>query len=648
MIEQRLWGNNEQDANYFREFIRLAKKHPGSCDRVWFSLPHGFFTAEFLDKNINALIPIVKELREAKIGVSLQAGIMAKHSSNGLRAASPEDYLPLEIDGTGIGCCPRDKKFIEYQRELVRRYASAIKPDALWPDDDMGIRFVFAEPRCTCKDCMREFNLRHGYSFTKETLERAMVDDLDVREKFLEFAYEGLAGVAYEMAISAKEACPDMKMALQHGDYNGDSMKHVFAAYERAGQTEMCSRSGAGAYSDRTPMDILEKARQLEWQLSLLPGTVTERLPEIENYPHVYYGKTMHGVCLESTLYLAEGFNSLSYSAIPRVQEDFEYVEKYFSSLSKYRPYWEKLISQNKNTMRSGAEIYLPENYWNKKIPEWYKYTPASAFSNFRMGLATTFTKQERPVYLLDSGVAECLGRDEVEKLASRPTLTSGKAIKILCDRGFSDIIGACAVPYEYGNSRGVYFTEHPVNSGLTVPSFTTSPFEGWEQYILSGNIDPLTYYGSYNYIGDNEREYIERDKIADGIVTTSRGAKWAVFGYAAFTEYMSANRRSQIIKAYEYIGGVLPAVIYEKSFMELLPRSDKCGKTKSVTLVNCSIERSDEHILRINNPASNRFVFMNADGRSELLAELYDGYALVKLPRFDAWSVGTVFAEDL
>ena len=647
MIEQRLWTNNEQDLKYFREFIRLAKKHKGACDQVWFALPHGLIKKDFLEKNIDALLPIAKELRDAGIGVSVQAGIMAKHGPGGLRSCDADSYLDLDIDGSGIGLCPRDRRFIQYQKELVALYASRLKPDVFWPDDDMGIRFVFAEPRCTCPECMKEFNSRHGYNYTRESLLSAMEEDLTVRENFLEFAYESLANVAYEMAKSAKEAYPDIHMALQHGAYNGDSIKRVFEAYKAAGDDDMYSRSGAGAYHDRDPMELVIKARQLEWQLTQLPDYVTHRCPEVENFPHVYYGKSMHGVCVESTLHLAQGFNSLSYSAIPRNQEDLSYVEDYFAALSKYRPYWDTIIEKNNGATRSGAQIYVPENHWNRKEPEWYKFCPEWSFYNWRAGLPLTYQKQTAPVYALDAKSCECLTRREVEYLAKMPVLTSAKALSILEERGFGDLLGARVKPKKNGSSRGVYFTEHEVNSTLTQISFTTSPFEGMEHFTIEGNVEPLSVYGSYNYLGDNEREYIEKDSVADAIVIMPTGAKWAVFGYAAFTEFMSFNRRVEILRAFEYIGGTLPAVIWERNHMELFPSSDSDGRVKNITLVNCSIEKANGLTVRINNPAGKSFLFMDAERRVKLDAEIFDGYANVKLPAFDGWSVGTVFVED-
>lgn len=645
MIEQRLWSNNEQDATYFKELIRLAKIHKGSCDRVWFCIPHGFLDLEFHKKHLEALLPIAEELRANDIGVSLQAGFMVKHEAGGLRDC--DAHIPVEVNTTGIGCCPRDKNFLKYNAEVVELYARCLKPDTFFPDDDMGIRFVFAGPRCTCASCMKEFNARYGYSYTDESLETAMIEDLDLRNKFLEFAYEGLAIVADTITRAAQKGYPNIKMGLQHGGYNGDSYLRVFDAYAKAGQTEMASRSGAGSYFDREPMELVMKAHLLEFQLSRLPKNVTDRYAEIENYPHVFYGKSTHGVCLESTLYLAQGFNYLSYSAIPRKQEDFEYVDSYFQGLSQYSAYWKTMLSENENTIRSGIQVYVPKEFWNKKEEKWYDFAPEWTFARSRMGLPFTYQKQKGNAYILDEKVVYCLSREEVKYLATQPVLTSARVLKLLEERGFGDLIGATASLYERGIERGIYFTNHSINKMLTVPSFTASPFVEGEYFRLNGNIEPISVYGTFNYLGDNQREYIEKENVADAIVNTTLGGKWAVFGYSAFTDIMSFNRRTQIIKAVAYIGGKIPALIAEKNRMELFPRSDKNEKTKSVTLVNCSIERAKSIELKIENPAGNTFVFMDAEREIKLNA-IWDGHcALLKLPPMDGWSVGTVFVRE-
>jgi hypothetical protein len=51
-------------------------------------------------------------------------------------------------------------------------------------------------------------------------------------------------------------------------------------------------------------------------QISRLPACVDQVCPEIEGYNHNAFGKSAHGVVVESSLDLAMGCNGLSYAIL--------------------------------------------------------------------------------------------------------------------------------------------------------------------------------------------------------------------------------------------------------------------------------------------------------------------------------------------
>ncbi|MDR1093576.1 MAG: hypothetical protein LBL66_05450 [Clostridiales bacterium] len=646
-IEQRVWAFADGDLQYYREWIKAAVRYPGSCDAVWLVIPPGALKMSDHEKYIAALKPIAAELRAAGIGVSLQCGSLGADCSVLYGKDLYRDIFPGDITMTLY--CWRNERVRGYFAGVLELYARELRPDAVWPDDDMGIRIWGQPPRCMCPSCLEKFNKKYGCSFDADGLTKEMETDLAVRERFVEFSYEGLAEYAEILARAVYKGHPDAVMGQQHGDYNGQSPLRALDAYMRAGGKEAYSRSGAGAYSDRAPMELLAKARALEWQLARLPEYVTRRCPEVENFPHVYYSKSAYGTCLESTLYLAQGFNFLSYSAIPRRQENRFFRDGLFRELSRHRKYWERLEEGGRGAVRAGAQIYVPKNYWNAIRADWYNVMPNAAMPYSNIGLPATYQEQTDPAYILDGRLAECLSEDEIRYLASRPVLTDAETLEVLSARGFGGLLNASAEPYgkdisAFEGIPGVLFTEHPVNAGLTVRCY--GGMFGERAFRITGDAEPLSVYGARGLLGCTAAAETERRAVADAIVNTALGGKWAVFGYVPWSENLSFERRGQIFNAYAYIGGKCAAFIAEPNRVEIFPRIDRDGKTANVTLLNASIEKTGALTLQIERPAGDKFVYMDAGREIELKSGTGNGRAFVKLPKMGGWSAGTVFVS--
>jgi len=645
-----MWGYADNDLIFYRKLIGTAQKHPGSCDAVWLLIPMGGLKMEHHYKFIEAIKPIVSELRTGGIKVSLQCASLA---SDGSSLFGKELYQDIfDGDQTMTLYCWRNERVKEYFSEVLELYARELKPDVIWPDDDMGIRIFGQFPRCLCENCIAKFNEQHGYHYSKDELVQKINEDLNIREQFVNFSYEGIAEYAYRLAKAISRGSPSTIMGQQHGDYTGLSSLLASDAYMRAGGAKVMSRSGAGAYSDREPKQLPYKARQIEWQLARLPEYVTDRCPEVENYPHIWFSKSAYGTCLESTLHLAQGFNFLSYSAIPRQQEDFSFAETLFRELSRHRNYWDALEKDNRATVRAGAQFYFPENYWNLKHSNWHNVNPNGFAGYSDIGLPVTYQKQNDPVYILDGRFAACLSGDEIKFLTAKSVMTDAETLEILNNRGFGGLTGASAVPYAkdipcFEAIPGILFTDHIVNAELTVKGFECM-FGGAEKtYRIENNAhtEPLAVYGTRGLLGCECTQSNANQTVSDAVINTPSGGKWVVFGYAPWSENLSFQRRKQIIAAYKYIGGEITVLIEEPNRIELYPRKNIGDKIKNVTLLNTGIEKAEDLTLIINRPVGKKFMYMDADKEIELSAGFDgNGYAYVNLPLMDGWSAGTVF----
>jgi len=135
---------------------------------------------------------------------------------------------------------------------------------------------------------------------------------------------------------------------------------------------------------------------------------------------------------------------------------------------------------------------------------------------------------------------------------------------------------------------------------------------------------------------------------VAECIVKTPKGAKWAIFGFALWNGVVTSTVIKHILDTADYISdNSLAARLLTPIQAVLLPRKNNDGKTVCVSVTNCTIGKSGEISLLIRNPRSESFKFMSQyNGESSLdFAKQGDDYIL-KLPSLEPWSVGTVFIE--
>lgn len=141
---------------------------------------------------------------------------------------------------------------------------------------------------------------------------------------------------------------------------------------------------------------------------------------------------------------------------------------------------------------------------------------------------------------------------------------------------------------------------------------------------------------------------------VAAAVVTTKKGAKWAIFGNAPWKGVMSFGRREQLANAADYIcGDTLCARVKTMQQCALLPRKDENGKTACVSIANVMPGESGGYVLAVRNPRGEKFTLMRQGSDEEialsaektLTAGGNEEYVL-KLPSVPAYTVCTVFID--
>ncbi|MCL1794456.1 MAG: hypothetical protein FWG34_11375 [Oscillospiraceae bacterium] len=666
MLTQRLGLKTQKDERFIDDLLDAALRHPGCLDEVWLATEYGFPPISVHEKTALSLAKTAKRFREAGIRVSLQVSNTIGHGEymkfmdcTGLvHEGSPAEKM-VGPDGTEAGYCFcwNGGHFREYTEETAALYAKLLQPHAIWFDDDL--RAGNHNPvnyGCFCDCCIKKFNALHDSKFMREELVHEINFGEPVwRRRFVAFIRDGLREFAKSTAKAAIKQSPESRLGYQHGSpggYAGYGLEYIFDALREAGGKQIMSRPGGGAYDDHDPGELLKKSFHLSWQNRMLPDYVAERRPEIENLPYAAYGKTAGGTCLETALYLASGSTAMSYAMLMFDHEPMAWHEKTLARFAFHRPYWQRLSERSKNTRQAGLQLVLHKHMWEKKLAKgeenfnWAHEPIYGATVLARTGIPLSFDETHSPVYLLHEDMAATLDDGEVTELLAAPVVTSGAALALLSKRGFR--FGASA---EAVSTRQVYeiYTSHPVNGesgGRTWNQFFSFAF-GYRLIDLDGNTEVLGRYASdLPDLGEGDLPH----GIANAIVQTGAGAKWAVFGYTPWNAVISHEKRNQILRAADYIGkNRMPAYISTPQQAILLPREDEYGNTASVSVLNCTIDESEELDLIVRRPAGTRAVWVSqscpAKEANLPIKRREDGW-LVRPPILKPWEIGTVFVE--
>lgn len=618
---------------------------------MWFSVVSQFPPLERVQESVAFLKPYFTALKNLGVKASVQMKTFGDqtlrtphYDFGGVENMRDELFSVDQKGNVNFGqFCWRKEEYRAYERKVVALLCRELEPYAIWFDDDIRV-FNYKQPlRCFCDDCVRAFNAENGTNYSREELDRLIETDMNMREKYLFFSYRGIADYCREMGKVIKENSVVTHAGVQHGSYSGKAFAAcVRAFYEGTGRKVM-SRSGGGAYNDDNPNLLVEKTFDTQWQLYSLPDCVADKCNEIENYPNVYYSKTMNGTMLEATLHLASGFNSVSFVLTNANGREETRVLEGIEECAKRRPYWDRLVKANADCVKGGLCAVVPEKFWATKKKEWM-FEPWTVGHEFNyLGIPVTYAEGANPIYYLASEYAETLTEEEIYKLAKSPVVTTGGALETLEKRGYGHLFGVRACKIENAFPYYEKFTDHPVNADLTDEGWGQSLFVRVNHYLEGERMQTLSTYAANNPL------HVETSlcgKAAAVVFETAVGGKWFVQGYREEDVVITYDKKRQIDGAIALIGGVSCRIASENRLM-LLPAEDKEGKVHSVTFVNTTIETQANAEIAVRRPVAERAVYCDEFGNARSLDAVSKGNGVrFVLPEIAPWTACTVFFE--
>ena len=170
LLSNRLGSSTQKNDEFIVSMLEEIKKHPGSIDEVWFATDYGFPPLSVHKAAAEKLAETATIIREAGIRVSLQLSnslghgeYMAAQNNAGLvYDGSPVENV-VGPDGTKAKYCFcwRGIHLIDYVKQELALYSSALHPDVVWVDDDLRPNnHSPVNLGCFCDDCIKKVQYR--------------------------------------------------------------------------------------------------------------------------------------------------------------------------------------------------------------------------------------------------------------------------------------------------------------------------------------------------------------------------------------------------------------------------------------------------------------------------------------------------------
>ncbi len=615
-------------------------KYRAGVDEVWFSTGICFPKMEEHRAAAKRLAAAAEDLRKLGIQPSLQIQATIGHGDAFIRYADNAGMtwqgFMSENGAVAKGCnCFRAPGFLAYMREMASLYAAAVKPYAVWVDDDIRI-IKHGGPGfgCHCEYCLGQFAKKEGRAYTRQQLVAAMKKDASLAARWRAFAFEGEAALVRLIGEAVHAASPETRMCQQQPGVCFPEHRLLYEACHAATGLPVGMRPGGGAYFDHDARAQIGKAYYLAQQIDTIgPLPFIDRIcPEIESCPRSFACRTGRGVLLEGLEALSQGMNSLSALVIDAGFETPEwYGDEILAPLASNAAMLKRYVAVSTGSARCGYGV---------------SGNPASALQTGSLPLKPLVRGARSDLArIVTENVAQAAvngGADAVVQLLSEDILIDGGAASVLFKAGYGAEIGIAGCEPLAGSLRE-RFMDDPVNAGLKARE---TPVSGKAFFLApaAGGKAVSGYYCDANASFWREAAVV----MFEG----KSGRRRVVFGHDAFTSALmvaSGDRVAQLHRLADWASHGKAPVLVEtptRSFVQSRVRAD--GTLASVVFVNASVGATPPVCLRLRGVAARRAVWSSLDAADVVLDVAHDGAdALVTLPSVPAWTGGYVFFES-
>ncbi len=325
-------------------------------------------------------------------------------------------------------CCPLDTDYRETFSNYVATVIEIARPFMVNFEDDFHLN-----GGCYCPLHLQEFAKREGKYYSREELQKNFraktTESYRLREDWGKLSRDSLAGLASSVREKVDKVEPVTRLCLcQSGASERDGNFTEAVAKAFAGNTRPMVRVHGSSYASDDPLNIPKSIFNPLYQSQHLPDNF-ELLHESDSWPHNRFFMSSSKLKSFMTAAFAYGLdNSLLY--INQYLENPLEEEGYRDMYQKESNRFASIKSAVKGCSVDGCEIF-------RKPGTSYNWVNILG----RHGIP--YTSKGGKVKLVSGNIVEQMGHDEITELLSESVFLDGYSAFLLCQKGYSNLIGA-------------------------------------------------------------------------------------------------------------------------------------------------------------------------------------------------------------
>ena len=591
-----IYGNDDDKLTNTRALIRHLHETAGLTEfAISFPLnPQGVdpYTKVKVYADRFARLKKYNDIPGIRLGILMQQTI--GHSA--VWNKNPNRDLPWQrtvtmVNAPSIRFCPLDPDF----REYIKKSASLIfahKPDfTLW-DDDLRL-YIQKEVECFCPRHVQYFNEKYSTNYTagelQEAIKTAPAGDRLLKQ-FSEARRETLLGFMDMIRAELDKHNPDAYGIFCTVGSQIPDMVHLAKA--AAGKNPAGVRIGSGLYLEREVRSIVPRMVGAAVQVATHREKLAEMLDESDTCPHNLFSKTANTMNLHITMGLLHGLDGGKLWIANTRYYDPATIVKFPQIIGRYQGFYRELHRTLKGVVWHGATLSVPdpENDPHPEFPGSFQqqHSWISRLTGF-IGLPHNYAKAEtKAIHLISGNQVDFFTDEELKKFLADGCILDASAAKLLCERGFAELVGV-------------------------KPDVLTAKISAGEW--MKGMDYPIRAFGNANYKlvpadEKNKPEYLSefRDvdynqstnvtKVCDGaaLFKNSLGGKVVTVPFDVCDSRISVvpERQNYMRRIFD-IMGVLPAWSHEPFDVYFRFGTLACGKTDIAAVCNISYEPMEQ-----------------------------------------------------
>ncbi len=510
-----------------------------------------FFTPEG-DNSIDKITPqceVYKKYKDRLDELGIPSGVLVQSTiGHGSQLALGPAFTPLTSFKTGEpsfgSCCPLDDDFQQYFYNAMAKLAS-YGPKAIMIDDDWRT-LSRAQKGCACEKHMKLFNETAGTNFTREELWNLCSSNVEEGKKYWKI-WQDVQKKTLVSAVKVLRAGIDSVDPTIQGIICTNKENHDCAKPFAGKGNPSIARGSGSRYAPLSTRFYTTYFFYSALRINKIKDKVDIPIAESDSCPHNRYSMSASAFHMHYAESLLEGYKGAKHW-FTRSHYELESGVAYKKKFAKYKKFDDQLAEDFDNLVSyEGFRIPLiwretespieDDSDVDKQSIGWINH----CFE--RLGLPAYFSNEQGGILCLERDCLDTFSVEDIIKFLSGNCFLASDTAKLLCERGYSHLLGV-----DIREWKGLRVTsEYFVNED----NVSNCQYKSKELVPLSKDVETLSW--AINKVQGAEMTKLfpavtlYKNKLGGTIVTFS-GSPVSPFTFSDGFGFLNQTRKAQLI----------------------------------------------------------------------------------------------------